>query len=31
MGCSFAVSALNLLISAFDPGLGRLLPQGADL
>ncbi|XP_039287617.1 ninjurin-2 isoform X3 [Nilaparvata lugens] len=30
MAGSFAVSALNLLISAFDPGLGGLVPQGVD-
>ncbi|KAI5754194.1 hypothetical protein M8J77_006663 [Diaphorina citri] len=26
MGMSFAVTAINLLISAFDPGLGRFVP-----
>jgi hypothetical protein len=28
MGCSVAVSTLNLLISAFDPGLGRMVEPG---
>jgi hypothetical protein len=28
MGSSVVVSALNLLISAFDPGLGRLIESG---
>lgn len=28
LGSSVAVSALNLLISAFDPGLGRMLEPG---
>jgi hypothetical protein len=28
MGCSVVVSTLNLLISAFDPGLGRMVESG---
>ena len=28
MGFSVVVSALNLLISAFDPGLGRMVESG---
>lgn len=29
LALSFGVTAINLLISAFDPGLGRFLPTGS--
>lgn len=31
LGCCFSVTALNLVISAFDPGLGQIAFQKQDL